>query len=99
MTVSPAKPLTYRQIIKIAEGFLKEYHPKPELPIPIEEIIELELGIKITSYNGLKKNFDIDGFLTGDCNEIVINNGVFISFKKRARFTLVHELGHSFLHR
>ncbi len=99
MTVSPAKPLTYKQIIKIAEGFLKEHYSSLRIPIPIEEIIELELGIKITAYNGLKKNFDIDGFLSGDCSEIVIDNGVFIKFKERARFTLAHELGHSVLHR
>lgn len=99
MTVSPAKSLKYNEIINLAEIFLKEHHSTLEIPIPIEDIIELGLGIKITSYNGLKKNFDIDGFLTGDCSEIVIDNSVFVKFKERARFTLAHELGHRVLHK
>jgi len=32
--------ITYDQVGQIVKGFLKEFHPSLELPIPIERIIE-----------------------------------------------------------
>ena len=50
MNTSPGR-LTYIQIKHVAEKFVKEVHPSLILPIPIEEIIELKLGIKLNTIN------------------------------------------------
>jgi len=39
--------LTYQQIKQKAQNFLNTYHPSLELPVPIEEIIEFEIGLNI----------------------------------------------------
>jgi hypothetical protein len=49
--------LSYVQINQKAQDFLKKHHPSLSLPIPIEDIIELDLGIKITAYIWFKGKF------------------------------------------
>ncbi|KKP81047.1 MAG: hypothetical protein UR81_C0008G0016 [Candidatus Levybacteria bacterium GW2011_GWB1_35_5] len=97
MSNSP-KILSYRQIKQTTEEFLREKHLGLNLPIPIEDIIELNLKIKLTSLKGLKANFDIDAFINSACNEIFIDNTVFLKYEERSRFSLAHELGHKILH-
>lgn len=97
MSNSP-KILSYKEIKETTERFLRDKYPSLILPIPIDEIIELDLKIKLTSLRGLKANFDIDAFLNSACNEVFIDNKVFLDYEERARFTLAHELGHKILH-
>ena len=92
------KVLSYKEIKQTTEIFLKEKYPALILPIPIEDVIELDLKIKLTSLRGLKANFDIDAFINSACNEIFIDNSVFLKYEERSRFSLAHELGHKILH-
>jgi len=89
---------TYNQIKAVTEKFLKDFHPSMVIPIPIEEIVELRLGIELSTYIDLKKEIGIDGFINSEFDEIVIDDYVFNKYEERARFTIAHELGHKFLH-
>ncbi|MBI2337572.1 ImmA/IrrE family metallo-endopeptidase [Candidatus Daviesbacteria bacterium] len=94
----PIKHLTYQKIGQIADEFLAKYHPKLLLPIPIEEIAENKLNLKILEEMDLKKNYDVDGFLTSDLENIFIDFNLYMNFENRTKFTIAHELGHFVLH-
>jgi len=53
-----------------ARSFLQEHHPSLALPVPIEEIIDIRLGIDIVPIPGLQCAFDVDGFITSDLRTI-----------------------------
>lgn len=90
--------LSYQRIGQIADKFLSRYHPKLSLPIPIEEIAEQKLNLKIVQEMNLKKDYDIDGFLTSDLTIIFIDFDLYLNFENRTRFTIAHEIGHFILH-
>jgi len=97
MGTSPER-LNYDQIRRIAEDFLNKYHKKLSIPVPIEEIAELELQISLVTIPQMKSSFDIDGFINSTFDQITIDNDIFNLFEERARFTIAHELGHWVLH-
>lgn len=88
----------HNYIAKIAEDFLKKYHPQNTYPIPIEEIAEFKLKMDIIPLVGLHKAFDVDGFLSSDCTSISVDEGIYQSRPGRYRYTLAHEIGHLVLH-
>lgn len=90
---------TYPQIRTITEKVLTDCCPVNLLPIPIEEIVELKIGIKLNTSVGLKTNFDIDGFTHTNFEEITLDDYIFNTCEERTRFTLAHELGHIILHK
>lgn len=98
---SPTHPpkWRYNQIRDVAEKVLSQLHPSLSLPIPIEEIIELKLGVRLNTAVGLKENFDIDGFIHTSFKEITLDDEMFNLYEERARFTMAHELGHKYLHK
>jgi Zn-dependent peptidase ImmA (M78 family) len=83
-----------------AQDFLKEHPKYNKIPINIESIIGIDLGIDIIPLPGLKKLFDgaVDAYLSADFTSIYVDD--FISEKRetRYRFTLAHEIGHMILH-
>lgn len=89
---------SYQKIGQIADEFLARYHPKLSLPIPIEQIAEHKLDLKILEEANLKKNYDVDGFLTSDLQTIFIDLNLYMNFENRTRFTVAHEIGHFILH-
>lgn len=91
--------LTNDQIHEAAMAFLQEYHPHDSLPVPIEDIIELQLELDIVPTPGLLKGFEIDGFLTRDFSSIYVDDNIQNNRPTRYRFTLAHEVGHLVLHR
>jgi len=91
------KVLYYEQIQRVADRFLDEHCPSLGLPIPIEDIVELKLGIKLSTQINLREEIGADGFLNSN-NEIIIDDFVFNNYEERARFTIAHELGHKYLH-
>lgn len=95
----PVPFLTNDQINEIAMAFLRRYHPQDSLPIPIEEIIELQLGLDIIPTPGLSKGFEIDGFLSRDFSSIYVDDFIQSNRPTRYRFTLAHEIGHLVLHK
>lgn len=86
-------------IAKVAQAFLKKHHSKDTYPIPIEEIVEFELGLDVIPLPGLHKAFDVDAFLSSDCTSISVDDGIYQSRPGRYRFTLAHEIGHLTLHK
>lgn len=90
--------LSYQRLGEIAEEFLKRYHPKLILPIPIENIAEQKLNLKIIQEMNLKKSYDVDGFLTSDLTTIFVDFDLYLKQESRTRFTIAHEVGHWVLH-
>lgn len=90
--------LSYQKIGQIADLFLSKYHSSFSLPIPIEEIAEAKLHLKIIPQINLKKDYDIDGFLTSDLSSIFIDFNLYLKFENRTRLTIAHEIGHLILH-
>lgn len=97
MSLSPAR-LSYNKIGEIANQFLADYHPSLDPPIPIEEIAEAKLGLTITQEVNLKKDYDVDGFLTADLTTIFIDFDLYMKHENRTRLTIAHEIGHLIIH-
>lgn len=96
-------PKTTEQINSEAEAFLSTYHPSLSIPVPIEEIIGLQLKIDIIPIPGLKNttellNLDIDAFISSDFKSITVDKYTQESLENRYRFTLAHEISHKILH-
>lgn len=93
---------TTEQINSEAESFLNTYCPSHVIPIPIEEIVDLKLGIDIIPIPGLKDAFEkvglIDAFISSDFTSISVDKYIQEKRQNRYRFTLAHEIGHMFLH-
>lgn len=92
--------LTYRDVSKKAEQFCNKYNARNEIPVPIEEIIELDFEMDVIPIPGLRDSFELDGFISSNLSEITVDNDLFENDKLigRYRFTLAHELGHRILH-
>lgn len=82
-----------------AENFLKEFNPANQLPIPIEEIVELKMKIGIMVIPGLKKLLGIDSFISSNFSQITIDEFSYTKFAERTRFSIAHEIGHIILHK
>jgi Zn-dependent peptidase ImmA (M78 family) len=98
--LSPNIPyLTYTDIGRKAQEFLSQHYPSLELPIPIERIIDVELGLNIFPFPRLYKDFKQNGFLSRDRSTIYVDEIQSDEFPEKYRFTLAHELGHFVLHK
>ncbi len=81
-----------------AEGVLDRFHPSRELPIPVEQIVDVGLAIDIIPLPELRAGFDFDAFISNDLTSIYVDEYVCEHYENRYRFTLSHELGHLCLH-
>lgn len=99
--MEPVQPpiLSYEDINKYAEEFLRKHSADDKLPAPIEEIIEFDLRIDIIPFPELQRSFDIEGFISGDLSCIYVDDFIFLNRPARYRFTLAHEIGHFILHK
>jgi hypothetical protein len=89
--------LAHSQIVDLANEFLAEHH-SGEIPIPIEDIVEVGLNIRIDLRDGLRERFGVDAFLSRRLDRIIVDREVF-NHRRRYRFTLAHEIGHLILHK
>ena len=89
---------TLPQVEQQAIGFLKHYNPKLIIPVPIEEILELQLNIRLIVYPELETKFGVNGLINNSFDAIGIDEKVYNFQKERTRFTLAEELGHKILH-
>ena len=89
---------SYEDLRRKADDFLAQHHFAGTIPVPIEEIVEFNLGLDIVPTPGLHQLLEVDGFLTSDLREIWVDQFVYESRPGRYRFTLAHEVGHSILH-
>ncbi len=81
-----------------AESFLYRYHLERSLPIPIEEIIELQLKWDIIPVPDLLAAHYVDAWIARDMTAIYIDEHVLKNRANRCRFSLAHETGHAILH-
>lgn len=93
-----APRLTYDDIRSEAVRFLGEYHPTGELPIPIENIVEMGLRLAVV-LEEMRDAYGISGYLTQDRLEIRVDPELLHDrLETHYRFTLAHEVGHYVLH-
>ncbi len=90
---------THSDIGKKAQIFLSEYHASLELPIPIEEIIDVKMGLDIVPFPNLYRDYGLSGYLSQDRTTIFVDQFQPDNYEAKCRFTLAHELGHYVLHR
>lgn len=93
-----ASYLSYEDIWRRADQFLKEHHAEGTIPVPIERIVEFRLEMDIVPIPGLRDLIDMEGFVTSDLREIYVEELVYNKWPNRYRFTLAHEVGHVVLH-
>lgn len=93
------KYLAPQVIEAAAEAFLDKYHPERSLPIPVEEILDLKLGVNIVPIPGLLNLHNVDSFLALNLNELYIDHDQTEYRYNRVRYSLAHETGHLVLHR
>src|SRR3990170_5433471 len=89
---------SYEDLRKKADEFLLKYHPSANIPVPIEEIVEFDFRINIVPVLGLQREFEVEGFTSGDLKNIYVDEYVYTDRITRFRFTLAHEMGHIVLH-
>ncbi len=92
---------TIAEIREKAEEFRKKYVQQIDLiPVPIEEIVEFDLGIRPWPIKGLLQKIDVDGFLTKDMKTMYVDYDRYYDdrYINRIRFTYAHEVGHIILH-
>lgn len=97
-----ARKMTWSEIRQKAEEFRNEYvKPVNRVPVPIEEIVEIDLGIRPWPIDRMLEKIDIDGFISNDLKNIFIDNRIYsdIRFENRLRFTYAEEVGHLVLHK
>lgn len=90
--------LTLADVNRKANEFLQRYNPSGNLPIPIEEIVELQMNIAIVVVPGIKKLLGIDAFINSDFSQITIDEYAYEHYPERIKFSIAHEIGHSILH-
>jgi hypothetical protein len=88
----------YEDLRRKADEFLEQHHPSGTIPLPIEEIVEFNFGINIVPVLGLQREFEVEGFTSGDMKDIYVDEYVYTDRPTRYRFTLAHEIGHIVLH-
>jgi len=94
--------LSFDYIRQQADNFRQQYVTPPDLvPVPMEEIVELDLKFQIIPIIGLQDRMDVDGFLTNNLKAICVDYNVYTDERRssRLRFTLAHEVGHFVLHK
>jgi Zn-dependent peptidase ImmA (M78 family) len=95
--------LKYSEVRDFADKFLAQYHSSLDLPIPIEEVVEFQMGIDIFPMHGLATDFDgdnleVEGYTSLHRKTITVDNDTYLKKPSRYRFTLAHEVGHIFMH-
>lgn len=90
--------LNYERVGEYVKAFLEKYHPSLQLPIPIEWIIESDLGLHIHPFPNMYRIFRQNGFLGLQRKVIYIDEYQYDNFVEKYRFTLAHEVGHFIMH-
>jgi Zn-dependent peptidase ImmA (M78 family) len=93
-----APSLSYEDINRRADEFLKEHGRSGTLPVNIEEIAEFDLGLDIFPFPRLQETYDVEGFISGDLTVIYVDEFIYNQRPTRYRFTIAHEVGHYIFH-
>lgn len=89
--------ITLAAVKSASDKFLKKYYSKG-LPVPIEDIVELKLKIRIVLIPGLIRNFGVNAFINQKFDSIVVDEYIYSKQPERTRFTIAEEIGHKILH-
>jgi hypothetical protein len=73
MTAFDPSYLTYDETRAEAEEFLDKYHPALTIPVPIEEIVEFDLGMEVIPVLGLRDEITGEAFLSSDLEAIYVD--------------------------
>lgn len=96
--VPPHEVLSYEDIRGRVDDVLRRYWPSGSIPVDVEHIADVGLGLDIVAVAYLHSRYGIDGFLSSDRRAIYVDSAVQEhSILYRYRFTIAHELGHYFL--
>lgn len=87
------------KLIEIANVFLKKFNQINQIPVPIEEIVELSLDIRMIPIPSLKKLLGFDSYISSDFKSIMIDSYTFDNHEDITRFTYAHEVSHFLLHK
>lgn len=88
----------YEDIRASADRFLHRHGWRGEVPVNIEKIVDVKMGIDIVREPGLTARIDVEGFLSRNRKTIYIDDYTHDVLENRYRFTLAHEAGHHELH-
>jgi hypothetical protein len=91
--------LTLKAVQQRAQEFLALHNPAKTIPTPIEEIVELKLGISIIPVPDLRRTLGIDAYLSHNAERIIVDRGVYEGNENRTRFSVTHEVSHVVLHK
>lgn len=89
--------LPYEELRIRADAFLTQYHPTRSIPVPIEEIIEIQFRMDIVPMPGLG-NIDVLAYLSQDLKEIRVDESIQRERPRVYRLSIAHELAHKILH-
>jgi Zn-dependent peptidase ImmA (M78 family) len=92
---------TFSQIREIADQFRREHIFNYLIPVDIERVIEVTMGISIIPIKSLQHDCDMEGFISRNFKFIYVDEDLYLDdrYYKRVRFTIAHEIGHFVLHR
>lgn len=87
-------------IKKSADNFRDEYWDST-VPIDIEKIIDVKMGINIIPSPGLQNLCDTDALISSDWRSITVDYNRYLDerYQNRLRFSFAHEIGHFILHK
>ena len=57
----------------LAQRFLAEHHASQEPPVPIEEIVEFDLGLDVVPLPNLYRDFQIESWLSHDTRSVFVD--------------------------
>ncbi len=89
----------YEASEKKAAAFLRKYHPLGNLPVPIEEIFELELGMALDLHEDLYATHALYAALQDGVKGIWVDRETWDKKHFKLRFTLAQKIGHLMLHK
>jgi len=93
--------ITDEEIWQKAEDFRELFERAKSLPVPICEIIELDMAIRIIPVEKMLDTTTVEACLSRDCKTIFVDKERYSEsgWEQRSRFTLAHEVGHLAIHK
>ena len=94
MEIRPPEILTWPEIQKRADEYRSRFIDPPDLiPVPVERIVEIDLGIRINPIPGLLPKHDIDGFFIGsDYRVLAIDHDLYDQPRQQSRLMVLFPL-------
>jgi len=95
----PPNILSYDDLREAAAAFSRRHWPQGTIPVDIEHMVDVGLGVDIVPVDGLYQAVDVGGFLSSDGSAIFVDRAAYEHVKLyHYRFTLAHEIAHRELH-